>query len=227
MNQYHAGDSVKVNEGITDPDFPKVVISGWQGRIIETDEEPDTGKPLVLAEWDSLTLLRMPANYMKHCIEDNIDCFTMWLYEDEVSATDPRDSEEETAAQQDQMEEQYGFNEDVKRKERIDKLLSEAENPNDETECHKVWWVHMRANLDFPFQAIANEDGHNGKVRQGDVIKVSALAGIDQQNGMLLKARTKFDQIKMAMIDIEALEKAGINHELIEDYNFWFNSLTE
>lgn len=30
------GDSVKVKQGILDPDFNKFAMSGWQGRIIDT-----------------------------------------------------------------------------------------------------------------------------------------------------------------------------------------------
>jgi hypothetical protein len=48
------GDSVKVKEGVDDPDS-NVDISGWQGRILGIGED-ENGQPWILVAWDSHTL---------------------------------------------------------------------------------------------------------------------------------------------------------------------------
>jgi hypothetical protein len=43
---FEVGDSVRVKEGVTDPDSASN-IGGWQGRISEFGEDPD-GEPFVV-----------------------------------------------------------------------------------------------------------------------------------------------------------------------------------
>ncbi len=50
------GDSVRVKDGYEDPDNLDWNIAGWQGRLTEIIE---VNPPMILVEWDSITLKNM------------------------------------------------------------------------------------------------------------------------------------------------------------------------
>ena len=84
--ELRTGDSVVVKSGIFDPDFG-VDISGWQGRIEETDD----GKTIFI-RWDSITLEQMPLDMIIRCENENLDWELMTLDIDEIVLTTDRDS---------------------------------------------------------------------------------------------------------------------------------------
>lgn len=87
MMALHVGDSVVVKSGILDPDFG-IDISGWQGRIEETDDG-DT----VFIRWDSITLRGMRMDTIIRCENENLDWEVMTLDKDDIEVSTARDSE--------------------------------------------------------------------------------------------------------------------------------------
>jgi len=85
------GDSVKVNQGVIDPDFD-FDISGWQGRI----EEIFDGEGLVLIRWESMTLAQMPLELVIQCENENFDWEIMTLYGADIHVAKERDSTDDT-----------------------------------------------------------------------------------------------------------------------------------
>jgi hypothetical protein len=59
------GTQIRVNDGVTMPEFPQVDISGWTGAISESQGRGADIKYII--EWDAGTCARMPADYVKHC----------------------------------------------------------------------------------------------------------------------------------------------------------------
>ncbi len=87
MITLHVGDSVVVKSGILDPDFG-IDISGWQGRIEETDDG-DT----VFIRWDSITLRGMGMDTIIRCENENLDWEVMTLDKDNIEVSTARDAE--------------------------------------------------------------------------------------------------------------------------------------
>ena len=52
------GDSVKVKKGIKSPDYDELLIEGWVGRIVETNEG------LLTIALDSITLSELNEDYI-------------------------------------------------------------------------------------------------------------------------------------------------------------------
>ena len=52
------GDSVKVKRGIKSPDYDELLIEGWVGRIVETNEG------LLTIALDSITLSELNEDYI-------------------------------------------------------------------------------------------------------------------------------------------------------------------
>lgn len=59
------GSPIRVNDGVTMPEFPQVGIAGWTGAVIESQGRGADIKYIV--EWDSATCSRMPSEYVAYC----------------------------------------------------------------------------------------------------------------------------------------------------------------
>jgi hypothetical protein len=60
-----AGARIRVNDGVSMPEFADIDISGWTGSVAESQGRGPDVKYIV--EWDAATLSRMPESYRRHC----------------------------------------------------------------------------------------------------------------------------------------------------------------
>ena len=67
-NRLKVGMSVRVKDGIKDPDYNETQIGGWRGKLIEVCENG-----LVLIAWDSITLNDMPFQHIKKSEDEGYD----------------------------------------------------------------------------------------------------------------------------------------------------------
>lgn len=102
------GDSVKVKKGIFCPDYENVDISGWQGRIVDTDEEGN----LFSVEWDSKTLLAMPEEYIVTSLEDGLDYEILDIEQTDVEPAKERDTKKDVQKVQEKLSLKYEIDED-------------------------------------------------------------------------------------------------------------------
>ena len=58
------GQSIRVRDGMTMPEFDEVSIAGWTGTIVESGAGET---PQLIIEWDVDSLAKMPASYQEHC----------------------------------------------------------------------------------------------------------------------------------------------------------------
>lgn len=66
----NTGQRVRVKEGVTMPEYPNVVISGWTGLILETQGRGAETK--IILEWDDPALEAMPTEYREECESQNM-----------------------------------------------------------------------------------------------------------------------------------------------------------
>jgi hypothetical protein len=59
------GQRVRVNDGVTMPEFPHLVIGGWTGMVLETQGRGADSK--VILQWDESVSAALPDDYRKHC----------------------------------------------------------------------------------------------------------------------------------------------------------------
>jgi hypothetical protein len=67
------------------------IISGWQGRIEEVDDET------VFIRWDGITLREIRLDLIIRSENENLDWEVMTLNKAEIEVTAPRDSETDVA----------------------------------------------------------------------------------------------------------------------------------
>lgn len=82
-----AGTPVRVNDGVTMPEFPDVDISGWTGTVSESQGRGADVRYIV--EWDAATLGRMPEAYAAHCEQQGLYAGMACLSGKDLAPLDP------------------------------------------------------------------------------------------------------------------------------------------
>ena len=88
-NPFKLGKSVRFKDGQKDPDSD-LDISGWQGRIIEVDEEQN----LLLVALDSITLKSLSREYLEECEEGGLGWSAYYIEFKSVEPAKPRDKKQ-------------------------------------------------------------------------------------------------------------------------------------
>ena len=64
------GIRIAVKEGVTAPELPEFVITGWTGVVAEVSGRRDERKFFI--EWDSRTVGAMSTDYLQRCEEKQL-----------------------------------------------------------------------------------------------------------------------------------------------------------
>lgn len=90
----------------------------------------------------------------------------------------------------------------------------------DDLEIEEAWQKYLEDHLQFPFEAEIGDDP--GPLEVGDIIKVTAIEGVFDLYGIVVKARMGRKQYSFPICLLEPVEKESKNYQLVDDYNFWF-----
>jgi hypothetical protein len=99
------GQSVKVKPGTLDYESEKYDISGWQGRVMDIDKNEDGS--FIEVQWDSITLLAIPFEYIEESVEEDLEYENYILGEEDLIACEPRDTEADVHRAQAQINNDY------------------------------------------------------------------------------------------------------------------------
>jgi hypothetical protein len=213
---FEVGDSVRVKEGVTDPDSA-LNIGGWQGRISEIGEGPD-GEPFVVVTWDSHTFRDMPEWYLEQSETESLDWKRFVLRSEDLRHARSRDSQGEVDEAAEEIESRvYWFSLGAEGK-RIREVLSDVEGEMEELEA---WQRYLKENLSFPFEARVSEYQEKGRLRQGDRVKVGEISVVDDLYGVIVSGKVGGESIDFPLCDLEAVNH-GVNAQIVSDYGVWF-----
>jgi len=67
------GDHIRVNNGVKDPDFSELLLTGYSGYITGFEDN------LIQIEWDKKTLNSMSDDFIELCDRENLDHTKMSL----------------------------------------------------------------------------------------------------------------------------------------------------
>ncbi len=209
-------DSVKVKQGIKDPDSEKYDLGGWQGHIIEIHELGGE-LPIITVVWDSITLKAMPSEFIEECIRDGFGFEEMNLSEDEVELAEARNQGPDRREAVQFIEQAYSWADFGEQGRRI-KAVEDA--------CEKDyfimqhWFEHLEDNLIIPCTAIYRGDS-NKKLRNGAEITINGFVDADDDYGVIGSAIYNRSWIQVLLCDVEPVEKTK-NTEALSDYAVWF-----
>lgn len=215
------GDSVIVKPGIKEPDSEEFEISGWQGRVIEIDNESDKANTIIAIEWDSFTLKQIPSEFIHQSEIDGLDWQTMYLFETDLNKTDPRDRKRDVKKTQDLFSNKYRWSSLGEEGLRISKILKNL-NPEDEMKCLQKWVNHLDHELTFPIQAIVTDSEDNWLIKCGDKVVIKSLPHIVDMYGIIASIKLNGKKYEFPLCDLEVVDKGIIDYQLIDDYRTWF-----
>jgi hypothetical protein len=237
------GDSIKVKQGIVDPDLNKFDMSGWQGRIINISRE--NGTEIIEIEWDSITLKQLPEEFIKDSLEEGYDYATMFLGKEDVELAQPRDTKtdvEKQLAETNEQYQHYAFDEEERR---IAAILS-ANDLSVTEEKQTIYFDYLQKNIEkrvmltgmepFPweerywFGGGSKKEHENLKKTQASSTDkfelIELMDDIDEEYGIIAKVRRVTDkkQFELPLWYLECADASSKSYELISDYSFWMTN---
>jgi len=221
--KFKIGDSVKVKEGILEPDNEEFEIGGWQGRVTDIDTKSNAENVMITIEWDSVTLQQIPDNYILEAEEDGLIWQAMVLYDTDIESTSARDSIKAVKSSQEKLEDKFYWSSFGEEGKRIEKVL-EGFNPNDTDKCERRWYDYMEQNLIFPFKAIVSLESYSTNIADGDVVIVTSLNDFIDMYGIIANTSFERQKLQIPLLELEAKDKKSTNFLLINDFNTWFSN---
>jgi hypothetical protein len=213
------GDCIRVKPGVKDPNYG-FDMGGWQGRITEI-ETYQPGKVLIMFQWDSLSLKRMPASAIRRSEENGLDWTTMGLYPEEVEKAEPRDTKVDVDEIVEELSAVHNWDYLGKQGQRIHKVLQDIDE-DDELEAFETWHEYLEAHLKLPFEAVVSEFQERGPLRAGDLVKVIDFEGVEDLYGVLVNIKARGNAYIFPLCDLKAANEKSDNFTLTDDYAVWF-----
>lgn len=214
------GDSVRVKAGVMCPDYERLSLAGWQGRVFEIQQEDD-GRTTIGIQWDSITLAELPGDFLADCGEQGCEGIEMYLDADDVERAEARDTEKEACARAEAVRMKcFWLGAGAQGKRILDVI--DGIDPDDEEALFTAWEAYMRKVLTLPFAATVCEPQERGPLDEGDEVQVLSSAGIDDPMGVLVKVRRGSRDYSFPLCDLEVVSRKSPAHRPVEDYRFWF-----
>ncbi len=237
------GDSVKVKQGILDPDLHKFDMSGWQGRITDIDLNNESN--IIGIAWDSITLKNLPKEFIEDSIVEGDDYSIMFLGKEDIEPTKSRDQESDVEKQLEKMEALYQNSAFDEQGKRIATILSDHDLSVTE-EKQNMFFDYLQKNIqtkiiltgteDFPWEEKYIFGGwskkeyeelkktHASYTDKFELIKL--LEFIDETYGIIAKVKRVTDKkrFELPLWDLNCIDESSKNYELISDYSFWMTN---
>ena len=234
------GDSVRVKSGVTDPDY-KNDISGWQGRVTHIDTNETN---YIEIAWDSVTLNQMPEKLIEASIEEGLEYYLMWLNENEVDLTEPRDQKQAVEEKVAALNDKFGYISSDEQAQNITQILDSKDLSVNE-ENHDRFYDFLYDHFKYPCILTGAEDfsweepylfgvfdeqeyEKLKKMRASytDHFKLKRFESIDDLLGILVKVKRIGDNkvFILPLWDLKTADKEDQNHQLIDDYSFWMSN---
>jgi len=217
------GDSVKVKSGIFEPDNEEFEIGGWQGYVIDIDTKSNAENTLFTIEWDSITLQKIPNEYIIEAAVEGLSWQTMILYDTDIEKATARDTIKAVKKTQIELEDKYYWSSFGEEGLRINKVL-EGINDKDEHECMLRWFTYLKLNLTFPFKAEVSLESYSTLLKDGDIVRVKGLSDFVDLYGILATLNFEKNRLQIPLIELIVEDEKSNNYELINDYNIWFSN---
>jgi len=229
-------DSIKVKKGVISPDYDGLNIGGWQGRIVEIENN------IITFELDSITLSKLSENYIIESLAEDIEWKLLSLELSEVELAQPQDSKADVLQKQNEINAKYSCEEEEKR---ISKILDSQETFVTEINLHK-YYTYLKDKLqrscvltgmeDFDWEEPyiigdwSQSEYENKKKTNPSYTDhfelVEFIDKIDGWKGILVKVKRLSDGkvFDLPLWDLKILDKDSPDYLLVSDYSSWMTN---
>ena len=215
MAGFSVGDSVRFKSGVEDYDFG-VEIGGWQGRVIEVDDD------IVTVAFDSVTLRAMPTDFIERCEEDGLDWGEYVAAADELEAASPRDTEDDAETAISELKTRYAYSYLGEEGKELNRILGGID-PDDGYALFDRWSEYLPGALTLPFEARVDEPlTARGPVQYGDKLRVMGINAADDLYGVLVDVKKGRKSYVIPLCELSAVDEQSPNHDLLQLYRVWF-----
>ena len=215
------GNSVVVIKGVLDPDSEEFLLEGWQGRILEIDEETNPKHSMVTIEWDTETLRQMPNKYIEESEIEGLDWKKMVLYTSDIEGIKERDTKMDVKQCQEKLAEQFQWASFGAEGKRILKIL-EGVDMSSEMKCLERWCNYIEKNVQFPIKAEVDESEDDWIIKEEDKVTVRNLNHIVDMYGIIAGINIGRKRYDYPLCSLKVLNEKEVAYQLIEDYKTWF-----
>lgn len=208
------GQSVKVKKGTEKVDG--FDVSGWQGRVVEQENNG-----FLLVEWDSLTMKKMPVEYILSIIRqtDEEELNHCYLGVNDVEIVEERDKAndvEKVKAEIYRKYERQAFSEGSPKDEILDEIMPLLK------EGEICWYEYLEENFVFPFIAVNNE-GYESETE----IKITGLHDEDELRGLIMVGKISRHKTYQLLCELTVKDEKSKNFALVNAYADWFTNYQE
>jgi len=238
------GDSIKVKQGLKDPDYQKFDMSEWTGIISKKFDTQEGKMQAIAVQWDIGTLKKLPIEFVKGAIEDGCEFGTMHLTVADVQliTNDKRDNEKEREKLILDLSNKYEYAGFDDQENRISDIL-DSTNIHVNIENLKKYRTfliqHLKGRIllngveDFPWEerfvfgfGSEKEYAQLRKTRPSykDTFKLVKILSADEfQGDLLVKVQRQSDRrtFKIPLSQLKCIDEASDNYTLLDDFSVW------
>jgi hypothetical protein len=213
--EFVVGDRVRVRYGIPDPDFADLPLGGWAGTITELGEEG-----LCTIKLNQYTLDHIDPIYIRRCDREGLDIGELEMHQMELDPDlgEGLPLEEPTNIQTKPLD-------PAKPEDRLRAALGVTTDdavPWVEKATLLKYFEYLKANLTFPFSATySHHDGKRRVFHKVSVVGMSDESPTEDEYGLVSKVKDDQEEWEVPLVLLE-VGKNDRNHQLLEDYRWWF-----
>jgi hypothetical protein len=219
--KFEVGDRVRVKRGVTDVDYPDMLIGGWSGVVSRVEKSGDC-----MVVWSRETLDAVDPIFKKRCVRDGLELERYWLPEGDLESDLGGPLEIESPGEV--STEPLSHDDQDDRIRMVFGLDSNDPLPDVDTEMLEIYYEYLAESLDYPFEA-EHTPGTGLLFRHSRIVKVLAPRDsddeplIDDSYGVLCRVRHKRRVQVVPLCELE-IEKGRPNRQLLRDYGYWFSN---
>lgn len=211
---FKIGDSVRVKKGVKIPEMD-CDLSFWQGRISEINDNN-----IICIDLDSKTLNSLPAEDIKKCEREGYAWHNIYLGNDDIEIVPPRDTQNEVKETLNRLFNEFAWAHLGEQGDRINAILSNL-TPDVDLKAFERWLNYLSSNLTLPCEAEVIEIQEQGPLQCDDKVIIRSL-DTHEYYGVMADVETNRKRFWFPLSDLEAVNKASANYELIYDYVIWY-----
>jgi hypothetical protein len=215
---FKQGDCVRIKQGVNDPDYPEIDLSGWQGRIVSYEGKEADGELYTLA-WDSISLKALDEDVILDAIEEEIDYTLISLYAHDLEKAEARDTEKDVELAIAELDEEFFWSDLGEQGARIREVLNTAKSKS-EADMLKAWEKHLKSKLKFPVQVIYVGES-TGPFKEGAKFQLLGIDSISEIMGLMGTAKLDKGNSVVPLCDLD-VEIEGDDTESMYDYCIWY-----
>jgi hypothetical protein len=105
----------------------------------------------------------------------------------------------------------------------LDLFLADVDaERDDELAAFDAWDEYLTQHLTFPFEAEVAEFQERGHLLAGDHVQVLRISAAEDLYGILVRLRARRGEYDFPLCDLEVVDKASPNYQMVDDYAVWF-----